>query len=56
MAATLSKASPAASSIVAAQQLEVQRPAAAIEARVPAADDQAHAGKDVLGRLASRQA
>ncbi len=37
----------------AAQQLEVQRPAAVIQARVPAADDQADAGKDVL---AGRQA
>ena len=48
MAATLSKASPAASSMVAAQQLEIQRAQAAIEAGVAAADDQADAGKDLL--------
>ena len=34
-----------------AQELEIQRPAATVQAAVAAADDQAHAGKDVaLGR------
>ncbi len=50
MLATLSNASPAASSIVPPRDVEIEAPSAAIQARVPAADDQADAGKDVAAR------
>ena len=45
--ATLSKASPAASSIVPPKQFQIERIAAVVQARVPAADDQSDAGKHV---------
>jgi len=51
----LSNASPAASSIVAAEQVGVDRPSAVEEARVPPRHDQPDAGVDLgvgIGELA----